>query len=70
MTKIPFFRLFERVSESGRVYYTGYLGDSKVVIFKDEKCEAPRFNSQAEWQAFLSERGDTSARKNDRRSDD
>ncbi len=35
--RIPMMRLMERKSQAGRIYFTGYLGDMKIVMFKDEK---------------------------------
>lgn len=61
--RIPLCRLMERKSENGRTYFTGYLGDAKILIFKDEKCDAPRFGSVAEWQMYVVEK--QAARKPD-----
>lgn len=63
-TRVPFFRLLERVSEGGKTYFVGYLGDAKVIVFKDERCEEPRFGAVAEWQAYLCEKPKKSDRSN------
>lgn len=54
--RIPLLRLFECVSENGKTYFKGYLGDARVIVFKDEKCTEPRYGSIAEWQVYVAER--------------
>lgn len=55
--KVPLLRLFERKSASGKTYFTAHFGDAKVVVFKDERCEEPRYGSVAEWQMYACEKG-------------
>lgn len=62
--RIPMMRLMERKSQAGRIYFTGYLGDMKIVMFKDEKCESPRYGAEAEWQVFGCEKEGVAGKKN------
>jgi hypothetical protein len=49
--------LFERTSEkNGKTYFTGWLGDTRVVVVKDDRVEEPRFGSKAEWRMYVNER--------------
>lgn len=50
--KVRLGRLFERVSASGRTYYTGRLGTARVMMFKNDSGE------EGEWELFVQDGGD------------
>ena len=51
--KLPFFKMYERVSARGATYFTARLGDVKLVIFREEDtAEDELFGARARWQAF------------------
>lgn len=46
--KVKIARLFEKTSASGNLYFTGRMGQARVLLFRDKKSEA-----EGEWALFV-----------------
>ena len=49
--KIPLTKLYEKVSGRGNRYFTGRLGNARIVMFQDTQAEG----SDPVWQVYLSD---------------
>lgn len=49
--KVPLLRLWERTSANGNRYFSGYMGQASVVMFRDDKAEG----DNPVWQVYVSE---------------
>jgi hypothetical protein len=52
---IRLFTLWERRSRDGRPYFSGYLGECKVLVFRDDRA-APPEGAVALWNVLLQEK--------------
>ena len=51
--KLPLFKLFQRTSASGRTYFTGRFGETKVLVFREDDVEEDQlYGAQARWTVF------------------
>ena len=50
--RIPMTRLFEKTSARGNRYFTGRLGNARVLLFRDETADA---GSDPVWQMYLAD---------------
>jgi hypothetical protein len=54
---MPLCRLIERESAKGTRFFTGYLGDAKIVLLPDRESNPDKlYGGIASWQLFIEER--------------
>lgn len=51
-TRVPMTRLFEKVSAKGNRYFTGRLGNARVLLFRDEHADT---GGDPVWQMYLAD---------------
>lgn len=51
-TRVPVTRLFEKTSAKGNRYFTGRLGNARVLLFRDEHADT---GGDPVWQMYLAD---------------
>jgi hypothetical protein len=55
--KVALCRLIERQSAKGTRFFSGFLGDAKIVMFEDKECPSDKlFGGIGAWKLFLEEK--------------
>jgi hypothetical protein len=55
--KVPLCRLIERQSAKGTKFFSGFLGDAKVVMFQDPDCPPDKlYGGVGAWKLFLEQK--------------